>query len=253
VLAGSSPIGTIDEGRVFSQAHPGAVYLHQGDSYLVEDLDVTARTATVRRAEVGYYTQPHEEKWVGISSREAAEQIGRFRIHLGRVEVETHVVAFKRRSIREGSVLGYEPLDLPKRRFTTQATWVTMPGRLLSEAAVEGPVLPGTLHAAEHASIAMLPLFAICDRWDVGGLSTPHHPEVEGPVWFVYDGYPGGAGIAPVGFAAGERHLRRTLAALTECPCEDGCPSCVQSPKCGNFNEPLDKAGAIRLLEAGLS
>jgi DEAD/DEAH box helicase domain-containing protein len=252
IVAEATPIGTIDESRVFSQAHPGAVYLHQGDVYLVDHLDVAARTATVRRTEVGYYTQPQEEQRIGIRHRDAVERIGRFGVHLGHVEVESQVVAFKRRSIGDGSVLGYEPLDLPARRFTTQAFWVTVPEALLDAAGVAGSALPGTLHAAEHTSIAMLPMFAICDRWDVGGLSTPHHPETGGPVWFVYDGYPGGAGIAPIGFAAGELHLRRTLAALQECPCDDGCPSCVQSPKCGNFNEPLDKAGAIRLLDAGL-
>ena len=111
---------------------------------------------------------------------------------------------------------------------------------------------PGTLHAAEHTAIAMLPLFAICDRWDVGGLSTPFHPDAGGPVWYIYDGYPGGAGIAPIGYERAEDHLRATLQALRDCDCRDGCPSCVQSPKCGNFNDPLDKAGAIRLLAAGL-
>jgi DEAD/DEAH box helicase domain-containing protein len=252
LLADATPLGTIDESRVFTQAHPGAVYLHQGDSYLVESLDVAGTTVAVRRADVAYYTQPHEEKWIGIARRDAAERVGRFGLHLGHVEVESQVVAFKRRSIADGSVLGYEPLDLPVRRFTTQAFWVTVPEDLAAGAEVAGAALPGTLHAAEHTSIAMLPMFAICDRWDVGGLSTTHHPEAGGPVWFVYDGYPGGAGIAPIGFAAGERHLRRTLAALRECPCDDGCPSCVQSPKCGNFNEPLDKAGAVRLLEGGL-
>lgn len=248
----SEPIGTVDEGRAFSQAHPGAVYLHQGDGYLVESLDLGRRLVRVRREEVPYFTQPHEESWVSVRRVAAAGRVGRFGHCHGLVEVESHVLGFKRRGLADRAVLGYEPLDLPPRRYTTQALWVTVDGALLDDAGIGAKALPGTLHAAEHTSIALLPLFAICDRWDVGGLSTPYHPDAGGPVWFIYDGYPGGAGIAPIGWAAGERHLRATLEALRTCPCHTGCPSCVQSPKCGNFNEPLDKAGAIALLEAGL-
>ena len=148
--------------------------------------------------------------------------------------------------------LGYEPLDLPSRRYETQAFWFEVPDALLDRAGIQAVDLPGTLHAAEHAAIGMLPLFAICDRWDIGGLSTPMHPEIGGAVWFIYDGYPGGAGIAPVGYDHGRRLLTATLEAIRGCPCEAGCPTCVQSPKCGNFNDPLDKHGAVRLLEAGL-
>ena len=246
------PVGTVDEGRAFSQAHPGAVYLHQGDGYLVESLDLAERLVRVRRAEVPYFTQPHEETWVAVRRVAAEGRVGRFGHFHGEVEVESHVLGFKRRGLADRTVLSYEPLDLPPRRFTTQALWVTVPDAVLEVAGIGTKALPGTLHAAEHTSIAMLPLFAICDRWDVGGLSTPFHPDTGGAVWFIYDGYPGGAGIAPVGWAAGERHLRATLEALRTCPCSSGCPSCVQSPKCGNFNEPLDKRGAIALLEAGL-
>ncbi len=206
----------------------------------------------VRRGEVPWFTQPHEETWVTVRRVVAEGRVGRFGHCHGEVEVESHVLGFKRRGLADRTVLGYEPLDLPPRRFTTQALWVTLDDALLADAGIGTKALPGTLHAAEHTSIAMLPLFAICDRWDVGGLSTPFHPDTGGPVWFIYDGYPGGAGIAPIGWAAGERHLRATLEALRTCPCVSGCPSCVQSPKCGNFNEPLDKRGAIALLEAGL-
>jgi DEAD/DEAH box helicase domain-containing protein len=245
-------VGTVDEGRAFSQTHPGAVYLHQGEGYVVEALSLAERQVRVRRQEVPYFTQPHEETWVTVRQVAAEGRVGRFGHCHGEVEVESHVLGFKRRGLADRTVLGYEPLDLPARRFTTQALWVTMDEPLLANAGITGKALPGTLHAAEHTSIALLPLFAICDRWDVGGLSTPFHPDAGGPVWFIYDGYPGGAGIAPMGWAAGERHLRATLEALRQCPCRDGCPSCVQSPKCGNFNEPLDKRGAIALLEAGL-
>ncbi len=245
-------IGTVDEGRAFSQVHPGAVYLHQGDGYLVDSLDTQDRIAVVAKGEVGYYTQPHTETNIRVLSIAGHSRVGRFTVAHGEVEVSNRVLAFKRKSIKDGSVLGYEPLHLPDRTFATQAFWVTVPDGLMDRAGVDARAEPGTLHAAEHTAIAMLPLFAICDRWDVGGLSTPFHPDAGGPVWFIYDGYPGGAGIAPIGFATAERHLKTTLQALRDCDCDTGCPSCVQSPKCGNFNDPLDKAGAIRLLAAGL-
>ena len=132
------------------------------------------------------------------------------------------------------------------------ATTSQRPAAYSTDAYLESLDLPGTLHAAEHASIGMLPLFAICDRWDIGGLSTAMHPEIGGAVWFIYDGYPGGAGIAPVGYDHGRRLLTATMEAIRSCPCESGCPSCVQSPKCGNFNDPLDKEGAAALLRVVL-
>ena len=246
-------LGTLDEGAVFMQAHAGAVYLHHGETYLVEKLDLSAREARVVPSKVGYYTQPKEEKWVGLRSIIARTRLGRFELAHGRVEVESTVVAYQRKDIRTRQSLGYEPLDLPTRRYETQAFWFEVPDSLIEAAGIEPLDVPGTLHAAEHAAIGMLPLFAICDRWDIGGLSTAMHPEIGGAVWFIYDGYPGGAGIAPVGYDHGRRLLTATMEAIRACPCEAGCPSCVQSPKCGNFNDPLDKAGAVRLIEVGLA
>jgi DEAD/DEAH box helicase domain-containing protein len=245
-------LGTLDEGAAFMQAHAGAVYLHQGETFLVEKLDLAAREARVVPARVDYYTQPKEEKWIGLREIIARTRLGRFELAHGRVEVESTVVAFQRKEIRTRQVLGYEPLDLPPRRFETQAFWIEVSDSLIAAAGIEAVDLPGTLHAAEHAAIGMLPLFAICDRSDIGGLSTAMHPEIGGAVWFIYDGYPGGAGIAPVGYDHGRRLLTATMDAVRACPCETGCPSCVQSPKCGNFNDPLDKIGAVRLLETGL-
>ncbi len=167
--------------------------------------------------------------------------------------MESTVVAYQRKSLRTREVLGYEGLDLPTRRYETQAFWFIISDALIAAAGIEQVDLPGTLHAAEHAAIGMLPLFAICDRSDIGGLSTPMHPDVGQAVWFIYDGYPGGSGIAPVGYDQAERLLRATARAISECPCETGCPSCVQSPKCGNYNDPLDKGGAVQLIEAGLA
>ncbi len=246
-------LGTLDEGAAFMQAHAGAVYLHQGETYLVERLDLEAREARVVPSKVGYYTQPKEEKWIGLREIIARTRLGRFELAHGRVEVESTVVAYQRKEIRTRQILGYEPLDLPPRRYETQAFWIEVPDLLIHTAGIEAGELPGTLHAAEHAAIGMLPLFAICDRWDIGGLSTAMHPEIGGAVWFIYDGYPGGAGIAPVGYDHGRRLLVATMEVIRECPCEAGCPSCVQSPKCGNFNDPLDKKGAVRLLEVGLT
>ena len=245
-------MGTVDEGRVASQTHPGAVYLHQGDTYLIDELDWEERVVRARADEVDFYTQPEEDTNIAIRAVHGTGSLGRFGHRHGLVEVDESVVAFKRKRISDRSVLSYEPLDLPPRHYTTQAVWFVVDEETIRDARVTAADLPGVLHAAEHTAIAMLPLFAICDRWDIGGLSTAYHPEIGGPVWFIYDGYPGGSGIAPLAYASGARHLRATLQALRECPCAAGCPSCVQSPKCGNFNEPLDKDGAIRLLEEAL-
>lgn len=245
-------VGSVDEARVFSQNHPGAVYLHQGESLMVEDLDLQDRVVRTRRGEVGFYTQPDVDTWVDVSHVAESGRVGRLPHLHGMVTVETSVVGYKKKSIRDRSMISYEPLELPTRSFSTQAVWFEVPADVIHDADIAPTDLPGALHAAEHTSIGMLPLFAICDRWDVGGLSTNYHPGTGGAVWFIYDGYPGGAGIAPMGWRNGERHLRATLQALRDCQCLDGCPSCVQSPKCGNFNDPLDKAGAIRLLTAAL-
>jgi DEAD/DEAH box helicase domain-containing protein len=245
-------LGTVDEDRAFTQCHEGAVYLHQGDTFVVAHLDTTQREIRVRPGSVDYYTQPKIDKDLGVTRTLERRIIGDIVAHHGTVEVTSHVLGYQKKAIRTAKILDTLPLDLPPRQFTTQAFWYVFPQWLVDAAGIAGIHLPGTLHAAEHTGIAMLPLFAICDRWDVGGLSIAHHPQLGEPVFFIYDGYPGGAGIAPIGFGAAERHLRATLATLDECPCRAGCPSCVQSPKCGNFNEPLDKAAAAQLLRTGL-
>ena len=172
--------------------------------------------------------------------------------HLGSVRVESHVAAFKRRKIGSGEVLSFEALDLPPVEFETDAVWWTIPDNVYPAAGVNHLDVPGTLHAAEHGAIAMLPLFAICDRWDIGGLSTPFHPETGTGTIFIYEAYPGGAGISAIAFEKGADHLAATREMVDGCLCDGGCPSCVQSPKCGNFNEPLSKEGAIRFLQTAL-
>jgi DEAD/DEAH box helicase domain-containing protein len=245
-------LGTLEENQTFSQAHPGAVYLHQGDTFVVDGLDLTDREVRVHRDSVGYYTQAQEEKYLEVLRVRDRRAVGRLIQQLGTVRVESHVVAFKRKRIGSGEVISFEPLELPPVQFETEAVWWTIPDGLYSEAGIDHHDVPGTLHAAEHAAIAMLPLFAICDRWDIGGLSTPAHPETGTGTIFIYEAYPGGAGISPIAFATGERHLAATRDLLSGCACPDGCPSCVQSPKCGNFNEPLSKSGAISFLKVAL-
>lgn len=248
-------LGTVEQERAFRDTHPGAVYLHQGATYVVEHLDLERHEITVRERRVDYYTQPKEEKHLEILSVEAKGPLGRFTHWLGTVRVESQVIGYRKKRIGAGRSAepgGLEYLDLPATTFETQAFWFTCDDSVLAAAGVDARDVPGTLHAAEHTMIAMLPLYAICDRWDIGGLSTPYQPQTGTNTIFIYDGYHGGAGIAPVAYAFGEDHVRATLAALLDCPCDRGCPSCVQSPKCGNFNDPLSKHGAIALLRTAL-
>jgi DEAD/DEAH box helicase domain-containing protein len=248
--ADATLIGTVDEARAFSLVHPGAVYLHQGRQYRVERLDLDDRAAWVAPSNADEWTQARTDIDVTLLHTESSVDIGRARLHLGSVEVIEQVVGYQRRDTRTGESLGTEPLDLPPTRLVTRAFWYTVPDGVLARARLGPHQVPGAAHAAEHAGIGMLPLFTICDRWDVGGVSTAHLPDTGCCTIVIYDGYPGGAGIAELGFAAGRSHLEATLDAIASCPCVAGCPSCVQSPKCGNGNEPLDKAGAIALLRA---
>ena len=245
-------LGSVDEDRAFTQCHEGAVHLHQGDTFVVEELNTKDREIRVRPASVDYYTQPKVDKDLSVLRTLDRRVVGDIVVHHGTVEVISHVLGYQKKAIRNAKIIDTLPLDLPPRHLSTQAFWYVFPQWLVNAAGVADVDLPGTLHAAEHTGIAMLPLFAICDRWDVGGLSIARHPQLSEPVYFIYDGYPGGAGIAPIGYDSAERHLRATLETLTTCSCRDGCPSCVQSPKCGNFNEPLDKPGAAQLLRTGL-
>jgi DEAD/DEAH box helicase domain-containing protein len=243
-------VGTVDESRAHSLVHPGAVYLHQGRSYLVVDLDLGARVATVESTDGDEYTQPSSDTTIRVLHEDTHRVVGRVRLSLGAVEVCTQVTGYQRKDTRSRRILANESLELPPTRFVTRAFWYAVPGAVLDAAGVDISRAPGALHAMEHAAIGMLPLFTICDRWDVGGVSIAWHDDVGAAAVFVHDGYPGGAGIAELGFEAADRHLAATLDVIEGCPCLEGCPSCVQSPKCGNGNEPLDKAGAIALLHA---
>ena len=246
-------VGTVDGSRAFEAVHPGAIYLHQGQTYRVESLDLDDRAAIVEPADGDEYTQVRSETSVHTLSTEATRAIGKMQLHLGAVEVTSHVTGYDRREVRTHMSLGREPLDLPPTRLVTRAFWYTVAPEVLFAARLSPEQVPGTLHAVEHAGIGILPLFTICDRWDVGGVSTALLADTMSPTIVIYDGYPGGAGIAELGYGAGRRHLEATLAVVERCPCSHGCPSCLRRPKCGTGNEPLDKAGAVALLRAVLA
>ena len=245
-------VGEVGWERAFSDAHEGAVYLHQGRTYLIERLDPVQREILIRASRVAYFTEPYIDKDLSIIEVERKGHLGTMGHHLGRVRVASHVVGFRRRYQRGGGSRKINRLHLPPVEIETQAFWFTVPSRLLERAGLDKRTAPGSLHAAEHTLISMMPLFAICDRSDIGGLSTSYHLDTGGAAIFVHDGYHGGAGIAPVAYEAGDDLVPATLETLLRCPCSSGCPSCVQSPKCGNFNEPLSKHGAIRILSAAL-
>jgi DEAD/DEAH box helicase domain-containing protein len=210
-------------------------------------LDLVARSALVEPFTGDYYTQAKKETTTAIEEALCTEQRLGVELAFGRVSVTEQVVGYQRKAIRDQSTLELVALDLPQTTFETEAVWyVPEPEQLAG--LEEMPRLLGTLHAAEHAMIAILPLWAMCDRWDIGGLSTNLHFQTGRPTVFVYDGHSGGVGITERGFEAFEGWVEDTVKMLAGCPCESGCPSCVQSPKCGNLNEPLDKAGALELL-----
>ena len=240
-------LGTIERQRAYSTVYEGAIYLHLGESYRVVALDLQARSALVEPFAGDYYTQAKKETMTSIEETLRAEMRLGLELAFGRVSVTEQVVGYQRKSIRDQSTLELVGLDLPETTFETEAVWyVPEPEQLAG--LTEMPKLLGTLHAAEHAMIAILPLWAMCDRWDIGGLSTNIHYQTGRPTVFVYEGHSGGVGITERGFDTFEGWVEDTAKMLDGCPCESGCPSCVQSPKCGNLNEPLDKAGALELL-----
>jgi DEAD/DEAH box helicase domain-containing protein len=243
-------VGTVDSVRAFHVAHPGAIYLHQGRQYRVRDLDVDHHVAVLDPAdEADEHTQVREEIAVSVVATNASTASGAGAAHLGAVTVLHDLVAYQRRRTSTNEVFDVVPLDLPPRELTTRACWYTVPLDVLVTVGLDPSRVVGAVHAAEHALIGLLPLFAICDRWDVGGVSMALHPQTGDPTIFVYDGYPGGVGIAELAFSEVARHVGAARELVRGCPCDDGCPSCVQSPKCGNWNEHLDKEAAIMLLD----
>ncbi|MGT2529127.1 DEAD/DEAH box helicase [Streptomyces nojiriensis] len=241
-------LGTVDESAAHTAVHDGAVHLHQGRTYLVKHLDLEDSAALVEEADPPFSTTARDTTSISVLETETEVPWGSGRLCYGSVEVTNQVVSYLRRKLITGEVLGEAKLDLPPRTLRTRAVWWTVTEDQLDEARINPEILGGALHAAEHASIGLLPLFATCDRWDIGGVSVPLHPDTLLPTVFVYDGHPGGAGFAERAFHTARAWLTATRDAIAACECEAGCPSCIQSPKCGNGNDPLHKRGAIRLL-----
>ncbi len=241
-------IGTVELARAGNLVHPGAVYLHRGQPWRVIDLDLTAREAIVEPSDGKTWTQAKSRINIEVLDTALAKPVGESTLHLGRVRVTTQVIGYQLKEFGTATVLATEELDLPPQALVTNSIWYEWLPSVIRKTGIRDFALPGALHAAEHAAIGILPLFTICDRWDVGGVSIAEAPHSDLPTVFIYDGYPGGAGVAELAYAAADRHLAATAEVLANCGCSAGCPSCVQSPKCGNGNEPLDKMAALSLL-----
>jgi DEAD/DEAH box helicase domain-containing protein len=252
-VASGELLGTTESARAYATVHQGAVYHHQGRSFEVKQLDVSRRQALVEPFDGDWYTRPKREIDTSIERLlDRRETLG-VQLAFGEVSVTETVLAYQRVRQQDHRQVDLVALDLPQTSFSTQALWYELDAAALVET-VSMQNLLGSLHATEHAQIAVLPLLAMCDRWDIGGLSTNLHAQTQGPTIFIYDGHPGGVGITRTAYLRFEELCRDALALIAQCACTNpgGCPSCVQSPKCGNLNEPLSKAGARLLLEGVL-
>jgi DEAD/DEAH box helicase domain-containing protein len=249
LLDGSSGevLGTIEAGRAYSTVHPGAIYLHLGRSYTVLELDLDARRAVLEPFNGDYYTQTKREIMTYITRLGEQRITHGVKLSFGEIVYSETVLGYQRKHLADQSVIDFEALDLPTTEFDTRALWYELDDLIAAEEFPSAELL-GSLHALEHAQIAVLPLIAMCDRWDIGGLSTNAHPQTGGPTIFIYDGHPGGVGLTRRGFDQFDRLVRDAQRLIGECHCRAGCPSCVQSPKCGNLNDPLSKRGALELL-----
>jgi DEAD/DEAH box helicase domain-containing protein len=244
-------IGTIDGMRAFRDCHPGAVYLHQGTQYVVKDLQWQQHKILVGEEPVDYYTQVNYEEETEILEEQKRRPLGassaQCQIKWGKVKITQRFINYEIHRILDRGLVSTIALTLPPQTFETRALWMVLPDSLQRQLSEKKIHFMGGLHAAEHGTIAMMPLHVVCDRWDLGGISTPAHPQVPQPVIFIYDGYPGGVGLTEKAYETMEELLTTTFEMIRDCECEEGCPSCVQSPKCGSGNHPLDKKGAILL------
>ncbi len=247
-----NPIGTVERSRAVDRVHTGAIYLHRGRAWKVIDLDLTARRAVVERNDGTTWTQTRSTIEIAVTDELDARAVGHATLHLGTVRVTTRVTGYRVYEQGRREPIERHDLDIEPQELATTGIWYDWSPDAIAASGVAAHCLSGALHAAEHTAIGILPLFTICDRWDVGGVSIAQAPQTGLATVFVYDGYAGGAGVASLAFQASDRHLAATADVLANCPCTSGCPSCVQSPKCGNGNEPLDKHAALALLQTTL-
>ncbi len=243
-------MGSIDSFRVFRECHPQAIYLHAGGTYEIVRLDESARRVTAREISADHYTQPISTEETKVLAVKSSCEFGPGKLAFGDVRVTRRVVGYERKLVYGGGTLSEHSLQLPAQEFETQAVWLQVPYETQAALRNAKRDLMGSLHALEHALVALFPMFALCDRWDLGGISTPHHPDTGTAAVFIYDGVPGGVGLAKAGYDLFGDWLGKVAAHLAACPCEIGCPSCIHSPKCGSRNTPLDKAGALDLANA---
>lgn len=248
VISEGRTLETLDRNQAFREAHQGAVLLHQGEQYLVDSMDIVHGIIRVSRTEVDYYTRPLKSVDIQIKRVLETEKLQDAPVSFGEVEVAERYYAYK--IIRKDTLLGVEPLELPPLCFSTRALWFSPPPGTDERIRSEGYDSDGGLHGAEHAFIAMMPMYVLCDRWDIGGVSMPVHAETGGPVVFVYDGYEGGIGLSEKAYRLFNEIAANALLLVEECSCETGCPSCIFSPKCGNDNQPLDKKATVRVLRS---
>jgi DEAD/DEAH box helicase domain-containing protein len=239
--------GTVELGRAYSTVHEGAVYLHMGRSYRVLDLELAGRRALLEPFDGDYFTQAKREIMIYITRPYEQRDAHGVTLSYGEIAYAETVIGYQRKRLQDHEVIDFQGLDLPTVEFDTRALWYEL-DELIAAESFPPELLLGSLHALEHGQIAVLPLIAMCDRWDIGGLSTNAHPQTGGPTIFIYDGHPGGVGITKRGYDEFGRLVADANRLIGECPCKAGCPSCVQSPKCGNLNEPLSKRGALELL-----
>ena len=241
--------GEIDGFRAFKETHPGAIYLHRGDTYLVDALDLEINTARVTKTNVDYYTRVRAHKNTDILEVWNEKAVWGTTVTTGKLKVTEQVTGFERWRIRAKKLINRTPLDLPPQTFETEGVWFKIPPQVQSAAESQYMHFMGGIHAIEHAAIGMFPLIVMTDRNDLGGISIPLHQQLGCAAVFIYDGIPGGAGLSRQAFFRAEELLQVTLKAIQTCPCENGCPSCVHSPKCGSGNRPIDKASAVYILE----
>lgn len=244
------PLGSVDESSAFQVLHEGALYLHLGESYVVSKLDIPERAAFVSARSVEYYTVPRTETDTAIRKVHSDQRQGASTLHYGEIVVTDHVTGYRKKRLLTDEVLEVRDLDLPAQSFHTEGMWFVLDDAVIDAVRSRGLDPEGGIHGLEHALIGLMPLYAMCDRQDIGGSSCPLHPHTDGATIFLYDAHAGGVGISEAAFARSEELLSSTLRALEECPCQDGCPSCVQSPKCGSNNTPLDKMAAIAILQS---